>query len=261
MTHSKDWEVLGNYVMDGDGNADTVLVGNVEPAPGFKGAYIGYYKDGVDLDENWVTIGYLTNDNNIEWKNKVGNLTGNADANSILWYAPELYALGVWKDGREDWQMISSHFGGDDWTLAGCGDFDGDGRDSVVMSYANGLGFYSVELDGTVNPMGSANWAGWEIRAIGDFSGDRKDDVVLFHKDTGSMVLLADGNLDSYTSIGQLDPEDWFVVGAGDYNGDQKDDLLVRQYSTGTLGYYVCADQSRWTELGNGVSMEWTVIA
>ena len=261
MTHSKDWEVLGNYVMDGDGNADTVLVGNVEPAPGFKGAYIGYYKDGVDLDENWVTIGYLTNDNNIEWKNKVGNLTGNADANSILWYAPELYALGVWKDGREDWQMISSHFGGDDWTLAGCGDFDGDGKDSVVMSYANGLGFYSVELDGSVTSMGGLNWAGWEIRAIGDFSGDRKDDVVLFHKDTGSMVLLADGNLDSYTSIGQLDPEDWFVVGAGDYNGDQKDDLLVRQYSTGTLGYYVCADQSKWTELGNGVSMDWTVIA
>ena len=75
------------------------------------------------------------------------------------------------------------------------------------------------------------------------------------------MVLLADGNLDSYTSIGQLDPEDWFVVGAGDYNGDQKDDLLVRQYSTGTLGYCVCADQSKWTELGNGVSMDWTVIA
>ena len=261
MTHSKDWEVLGNYVMDGDGNADTVLFGNVQPEGGFKGAYVGYYRDGVDLDENWVTIGYLTNEDDIDWKNKVGNLTGNADANSILWYAPELYALGVWKDGKEDWQSISSSFGGDDWTLAGCGDFDGDGRDSVVMSYANGLGFYSVEIDGAVTSMGGANWAGWEIRAIGDFSGDRKDDMVLFHKETGSMVLLADGNLDSYTSIGQLDPEDWFVVGAGDYNGDQKDDLLVRQYSTGTLGYYVCAEQSKWTELGDGVGMEWTVIA
>ena len=60
------------------------------------------------------------------------------------------------------------------------------------------------------------------------------------------MVLLADGNLDDYKSIGQLDAEDWFVVGAGDYNGDQQDDLLVRQYSTGMLGYYRCADQDRW---------------
>ena len=75
------------------------------------------------------------------------------------------------------------------------------------------------------------------------------------------MVLCADGDVDSYVSIGQLAFDDWFVVGAGDYNGDRKDDLLVRQYSTGMLGYYVCADQSQWVELGRGVDMNWTVIA
>ena len=75
------------------------------------------------------------------------------------------------------------------------------------------------------------------------------------------MVMLADGSLDNYTSIGQLDAKDWFVVGAGDYNNDQKDDLLVRQYSSGMLGYYVSADQSQWVELGRGVDMQWTVIA
>ena len=73
--------------------------------------------------------------------------------------------------------------------------------------------------------------------------------------------MLADGNLDSYTSIGQLDAVDWFVVGAGDYNGDQHDDLLVRQYSTGMLGYYANGDMSQWVELGRGVDMSWTVIA
>ena len=260
-THSKDWEVLGNYVMDFDGNADTVLVGNVQPEGGFKGAYIGYYKDGVDADENWVTIGYLTNEDDIAWQNKVGNLTGNEGANSIIWYAPELHALGAWKDGKEDWQFISDQYGGTDWTMVGVGDFDGDGRDSIVMSLYNGVGFYSVELDGTVKSMGSGNWVNWEIRAIGDFSGDRKEDIVAFHKETGSMVLFEDGVIEGYTSLGQLDPNDWFVVGAGDYNGDQKDDLLVRQYSTGTLGYYVCAHQDQWVELGNGVDMQWTVIA
>ena len=260
-THSKDWEVLGNYVMDFDGNADTVLVGNVQPEGGFKGAYIGYYKDGIDADENWVTIGYLTNEDDIAWQNMVGNLTGNEGANSIIWYAPELHALGAWKDGKEDWQFISDQYGGTDWTMVGVGDFDGDGKDSIVMSLYNGVGFYSVELDGTVKSMGSGNWVNWEIRAIGDFSGDRKEDIVAFHKETGSMVLFEDGVIEGYTSLGQLDPEDWFVVGAGDYNGDQKDDLLVRQYSTGTLGYYVCGKQDQWVELGNGVDMQWTVIA
>ena len=85
--------------------------------------------------------------------------------------------------------------------------------------------------------------------------------MVLFHAETGSMVMLADGSLDDYTSIGQLDANDWFVVGAGDYNGDAQDDLLVRQYSTGMLGYYTCGDTSDWNVLGYGVDMNWTVIA
>ena len=149
-----------------------------------------------------------------------------------------MYALGAWVDGKEEWVGISSDFGGAEWTLVGCGDFKGSGKESVLMSYNGGQLFYAVGIDGSApRSLGSSDWRGWALRAIGDFAGDGKDDVVLFHELTGSMVLCADGNLDSYVSIGQLAADDWFVVGAGDYNGDQKDDLLVRQYSTGMLGY------------------------
>ena len=75
------------------------------------------------------------------------------------------------------------------------------------------------------------------------------------------MVMCADGNVDNFASIGQLDAKDWSVVGAGDYNNDQKDDLLVRQYSTGMLGYYSNGDTAQWQVLGYGVDMNWTVIA
>ena len=260
--HPADWDNLGCYDMTGDGKADSVLFGNVTTEAGIKGAYIGYYADANDADANWVTIGYLTNEDDIVWKNAVGNLTGNEKGtNSIVWYAPELYALGAWTDGTETWAQISGTFGGTDWTLVGCGDFDGDGKDSIVMSGLNGQYFYAANVDGTSASMGDANWSGWEVRAIGDFLGDGKDDMVLFHKEYGSMVMLANGNLDDFTSIGQLDAADWFVVGAGDYNNDQKDDLLVRQYSTGMLGYYVSGDTNQWVELGRGVDMNWTVIA
>ena len=257
--HPAEWENLGCHDMTGDGKADSVLVGNVV-VNDVKGAYIGFYADADDADANWVNIGYLNNADDIAWKNTVGNLTGGA-ANSIVWYAPELYALGAWTDGTDSWTTISNSFGGDDWVLVGCGDFDGDGRDSVVMSGLGGQYFYTADLDGMVASMGSANWSGWEVRAIGDFLGDGKADMVLFHQEYGSMVMLADGNLDDFASIGQLDANDWFVVGAGDYDGDQKDDLLVRQYSTGMLGYYAGGDTTQWNTLGYGVDMNWTVIA
>ena len=256
-----EWEILGSYDMNNNGKADCVLVGNVTTEIGGKGAYIGYYIDSVDTDANWQNIGYLNNEEDIAWKNKVGNLTGNAGMNSIVWYAPELYAVGVWTDGTTDWVTLSNNFGGDDWTLVGCGDFDGDGKDSVVMNYNNGQLIYAVGIGESAVALGSANWFGWDIRAIGDFAGDGKEDLVLFHTETGSMVMCADGNVDSFVSIGQLAADDWFVVGAGDYNNDQKDDLLVRQKSTGMLGYYISGDTSQWVEMGRGVDMKWTVIA
>jgi len=264
--HPSDWDNLGCYDMTGDGKADSVLFGNVNEE-GIRGAYIGYYTDGNDLDANWETIGHLESIE-VDWKNKVGNLTGNEKgANSIVWYAAEMHALGAWKDGKEDWVFISDSFGSD-WTLIGCGDFDGDGKDSIMMAYNGGQLFYTADIDGTVTAMGDANWSGWEVRAIGDFMGDGKDDMVLFHNETGSMVMLADGRADVdsegkaiYIDVGQLSASDWFVVGAGDYDGDKKDDLLVRQYSTGWLGYYSEGIQDNWNLLGRGVGMEWTVIA
>ncbi len=261
-SHPAEWENLGCHDMNGNGKADSVLVGNVE-YDGVKGAYIGFYTDAIDNPDGstWQNIGYLNNADEIAWKNAVGNLTGNEGANSIVWYAPELFAVGAWTDGTDSWVTLSNSFGGDAWTLVGCGDFSGDGKDSVLMSYNNGQLFYTVGTDGVAQSLGGANWSGWEVRAIGDFSGDKKDDLVLFHKDSGSVVMLADGNADSYTSIGQLDAEDWFVVGAGDYDGDQKDDLLVRQYSTGMLGYYSSGDMAQWNTLGYGVDMNWSVIA
>ena len=257
---SPEWDNLGSYDMSGDGKADAVMFGNVTTEAGIKGAYIGYYQDGDDMN-GWVTIGFLDNAENVAWQNKVGNLTGNASgANSIVWYAPERYALGAWTDGTETWVGISEDFGGPAWNLAGCGDFDGDGKDSVLMSY-NASQYYIVDLDGTVTSMGSSAWYNCAVRAIGDFSGDGKEDIVLFDETTGSMYMLLDGNADNYQVIGQLDPTDWFVAGCGDYNNDQHDDLLVRQYSTGMLGYYSDGVQANWNVMGYGVGMEWTVIA
>ena len=260
-SHPAEWDNLGCYDMTGDGKADSVLFGNVTSEAGIKGAYIGYYADAIDLPDGstWVNIGYLNNADEIAWKNKVGNLTGGS-ANSIVWYAPDLYALGAWTDGTENWVTLSNTFGGSAWTLVGCGDFTGDGKDQVVMALNGGELYYEVGIDGAASELTKSD-SGWEVRAIGDFKGDGKDDIVAFHKETGLVAMWGDGNSANWSKLGQLDAKDWFVVGCGDYNGDAKDDLLVRQYSTGMLGYYSSGDMGSWTELGRGVDMNWTVIA
>jgi len=258
LQHPAEWDVLGCYDMNSNGKADAVLFGNVTSEAGIHGAYIGYYADSDDYDANWVNIGYLNNVDNIDWKNKVGNLTGNSGKNSIVWYTYELGALGVWTDGTESWVQVGSGFDAT-WTLIGCGDFSGDGKDQIVMAH-NGADYYAIGIDGAWTNLGASD-SGWEVRAIGDFKGDGKDDIVAFHKETGIVAMWGDGLSSNWSQLGQLNANDWFVVGAGDYNADAKDDLLVRQISTGMLGYYTSGDMAQWNVLGYGVDMSWTVIA
>ena len=258
-THPIDtWEVLGAYDMNANGKADSVLVGNTEIS-GIKAAFIGYYVDAQDYDSNWVNISYLTNNEGYVWKNKVGNLTGNEGMNSIVWHSTELGALGAWTDGTDNWVGLGAGYDAN-WTLVGCGDFDGDGKDAVLMSYMGGAKYYTVDINSTVSELATSD-NGWEVRAIGDFAGDGKDDIVTFHKETGIVAMWGDGDSANWSQLGQLDAADWFVVGAGDYDGDAQDDLLVRQYSTGMLGYYTSGDMDQWNVLGYGVDMTWTVIA
>ena len=256
LSEPAEWEVLGAYDLSSDGKADVVMLGNVT-VNGIKGAFVGYRKNG-DMS-SWENISYLTNAEGLDWRVKVGNLTGNAGQNSLAWHAPELGAVGVWTDGTDNWVSLGAGYDRN-WEMIGAGDFDGDGADSILFSYANGAKYYALDLDQTATELGVSD-SGWEVRAIGDFSGDGRDDIIAFNAATGLVAKWENGNSDSWSSLGQLDAADWFIAGTGDYNGDGTDDLLVRQYSTGMLGYYADADLSKWNEMGRGVDMNWAVIA
>ncbi len=259
VLHSKDWKCLGAYDMNANGKADTVYIGNTT-VNGVKGAYVGYYTDGVDKDANWKNIGFLTNAEGIKWNNAVGNLTGTYAKNDIVWHAASLGVLGLWTDGTANWKSLGSGFDSK-WAIVGTGDFNGYGMDCVYMSHDGGNNYYMVDVNGTITHMG-ASTGGWKVVAIGDFYGDGKEDVIAFNEKYGLVDVWSDGKTTVDVNIGQLNAKDWFVAGAGDYNGDGKDDLLVRQKSTGMLGYYAGANmKSGWKTLGYGVSTAWTVIA
>ena len=76
--------------------------------------------------------------------------------------------------------------------MIGAGDFDGDGADSILFSYANGAKYYALDLDQTATELGVSD-SGWEVRAIGDFSGDGRDDIIAFNAATGLVQRRRDG--------------------------------------------------------------------
>jgi len=249
---SPEWEILGAYDMDNNGKADCVVRGNIQ-TESENGAYIGYYQDG-DVAK-WQNIDYLNNVSNVDWRLAIGNITGNKGANSIVWHAPELGALGVWTDGTSNWIRLQEGFGSG-WEIQGCGDFDGNGKDEILFAYCGS--FYTTDIDQNFVSLGG--WgADWTVKAIGDFSGDGKDDLIL---QNGNMVVKFENGLaENWSSLGAIDSSDWAIVGAGDYNGDRKDDLLVRQNSTGMLSYYSSGDMDKWNYIGNGIDKNWAVIA
>jgi uncharacterized protein YjiK len=116
------------------------------------------------------------------------------------------------------------------WSVAGTGDFNGDGTSDVLLKNTDGTVAQWQINNATVTKSGVIGKldAGWSIAGTGDFNGDGKADILLKNTDgriaqwqtnaTGAPTGLA---VSSITS-------DWSIAGIGDFNGDGKSDILFR---------------------------------
>ncbi len=131
------------------------------------------------------------------------------------------------------------------WVFAGAGDFNGDGKDDVMLRHADGRWRYHA-MDGRARIAGESGDAGlttdaaWRVAGIGDFDGDGNDDVLLRHAaDMRWHFYPMDGReiLDGGGSANLTRKAEWSVAGVGDLDGDGSDDVLLRKDS-GTWFYY-----------------------
>ena len=127
--------------------------------------------------------------------------------------------------------------------LRSLGDFNGDGKDDVLLRHADGRWHY-YPMDGyrVLAGDGAANLTrdlAWRVAGVGDFDGDGKDDVLLRHDDgrwyfypmDGRTVLAGRGTANLRSNLA------WQVAGIGDFDGDGKDDVLLR-HEEGRWHYY-----------------------
>lgn len=136
------------------------------------------------------------------------------------------------------------------------GDFNGDGKDDILIHTGNSIQIYrstgsrlDMVFSGVERVPGSWQFAPNDQFFIGDFNGDGKDEVVVYNSTNWNKeylgLLADDGNnglrlirrYDDKMSGWQFHKSDKFYV--ADFNGDGKQDLLVfngTDWNTAYLG-------------------------
>ena len=107
------------------------------------------------------------------------------------------------------------------WSVAGTGDFDGDGTSDILLKYSNGWVAEWTMQSGAASGsrfIGTAN-AGWTIAGTGDFNADNTDDILLQY----SNGILADWVMQGGAAISSgvmgTGSAGTTVVGTGFYHG------------------------------------------
>ena len=143
---------------------------------------------------------------------------------------------------------------GADWSVAGAGDLNGDGRHDLIMQhdvgssrelYAFVMGAQQVAA---ITKLGAVG-LDWQVDGTGDFNGDGYKDILLERLVNGTKELVTlgvkGGAVASITTAGVLQPQ-YQVDGIGDMNKDGKADILVH-YDDASGRHFVELDQANYT--------------
>ena len=181
MTSKLEWYWMGTGDFNGDGSDDVMLRRD-------DGVWVYYPLNGpqvIATERGWANL-----TRNLDWR-IVGVADFNDDGrddilmrrNDGAWIYYPMNGKRVIADER-GWVNLPRD---PDWRMAGVGDFDGDGRDDVLLRHvAVGTWRYYamngrrvvVEQPPTALVPQDQNW---RFAGIGDFDGDARDDVLLRH--------------------------------------------------------------------------------
>ena len=239
LTTNLEWQLAGIGDFNGDGRDDVLL-------RHARGSWFYYPMNGRSHIRAQRGTANLTT--NLEWQLAgIGDFNGDGRDDVLL-----RHARGSWfyypMNGRSHIRAqrgtanLTTNL---EWQLAGIGDFNGDGRDDVLLRHARGSWFY-YPMNGRSHiraQRGTANLTTnleWQPAGIGDFNGDGRDDVLLRHARGSWFYYPMNGRSHIRAQRGTANLTtnlEWQPAGIGDLNGDRRDDVLLR-HARGSWFYY-----------------------
>jgi len=158
------------------------------------------------------------------------------------------------------------------WSVAGSGDFNGDGvTDVLLRNDQSGISAYGVWIlrNGSYSSFsalgGFGDSSGWSVLGTGDFNGDHASDVLLSSTVNGVTQLydwqVVNGAVTGLQALGMgfAVNSGWTVLGTGDFNGDGTSDVLLMNSQSRQVGVWTVSNgaAASYTPLGIANS-EWS---
>ena len=178
--------------------------------------------------------------------NATGDFNGDNKADLLLYNSSTGEYRTVWLDGAN---ILSDNVA---LTLDpstglvphGAGDFDGNGRDEILVhNPTNGfVGIIFLDQNGNASSFEATTMLvdvanNWTLQKTGDFNGDNKTDLLLYNTVSGVIVFFEmDGStVTTATGLLALDPSTgWFIEETGNFSGNGSSDILIL-HSSGTV--------------------------
>jgi len=124
------------------------------------------------------------------------------------------------------------------WTIAGVGDFDGDGCADLLWRNTdtgqNAVWFMKGEFVNDVGNLPSLDPSLWRIAGVGDLDADLLSDIVWRNTVTGDVHVWLMSGVDLKPGsgfAGGASPAVWSLIGVADIDGDFRADLIWRDTS------------------------------
>jgi hypothetical protein len=156
---------------------------------------------------------------------QTGDFNGDGKAD-ILWYNMN-GDTSIWlmtANGTQMQVLSVTDFGivPTSWTIAGTGDFNGDGKSDVLWHNTNGdTSIWLMTATGTQVQVLSTTDLGivppsWNVALTGDFNGDGKSDILWWRSVNGdTSIWYMNGTMVSSTSDMGKVPTSWLIQAAG----------------------------------------------